>query len=161
MRIKDILLQQEAPKYATVAWAKPTNDSVQLNIYNKGEWHPVNGSGNSGSSSSSSCNCWDVEIVVKGNSDNNMQAILRKGDFNNIMGRLLDGVPFTARVINATAAGTWTELPVMHIDPTDPQDESPRIYIAQRTGKRMTWNSDNTLTLVDNGSIAPGADIQR
>lgn len=43
MRIKDILLQQEAPRYATVAWAKPINDSVQLNIYNKGEWHPING----------------------------------------------------------------------------------------------------------------------
>lgn len=152
MRIKDILLQQEAPKYATVAWAKPINDSVQLNIYNKGEWHPINGGSNSGSSSSSSCNCWDVEIVVRGNSDNNMQAILRKGDFNNIMGRLLDGVPFSARVINVTANGTWTELPYMQIDTSD---STPIIYIDQQQGQMMSWKSDNTLTLLDGGGGGP------
>lgn len=149
MRIKDILLQQEAPKYATVAWAKPTNDSVQLNIYNKGEWHPINGGSNSGSSSSSSCNCWDVEIVVRGNSDNNMQAILKKGDFNNIMLRILDGVPFSARVINVTADGTWTELPFMGIG--HEENNTPIIYIEQTHGLGITWNSDNTLTLSNEG----------
>lgn len=151
MIINKTLLQNAEPKNGNVLWAKPINDSVQLNIYNKGEWHPINGSGNGGSGSSSSNNCWDVEIVVRGNSDNNMQAILRKGDFNNIMGRLLDGVPFTARVINVTEGGTRTELPIMYIDP---QDESPRIYITWKKGQRMTWNSDNTLTL-DNSGIAP------
>ena len=155
MIINKTLLQNAEPKNGNVLWAKPTNDSVQLNIYNKGEWHPINGSDNGGSSSSSSCNCWDVEIVVRGNSNDNTVAILKKGSFNVILQKLLDGVPFSARVINAAAGGTWTELPVMHIDPTDPQDESPRIYIYQQIGKRMTWNSDNTLTLVDNGSIAP------
>lgn len=144
MRIKDILLQQEAPKYATVAWAKPTNDSVQLNIYNKGEWHPINGGSNSGSSSSSSCNCWDVEIVVKGNSDNNVQAILKKGDFNNIVQKLLDGIAFSARIINVRANGTKTELPLMFINPSD---IIPIIYISQEDGSTISWNSDNTLRL--------------
>lgn len=144
MRIKDILLQQEAPKYATVAWAKPTNDSVQLNIYNKGEWHPVNGSGNGGNGSSSSSSCWDVEIVVRGNSDNNVQAILKKGDFNNIVQKLLDGIAFSARVINVRANGTKTELPLMFINPSD---IIPIIYISQEDGTTISWNSDNTLRL--------------
>lgn len=148
MRIKDILLQQEAPRYATVAWAKPINDSVQLNIYNKGEWHPINGSGNGGSDSSSSDSCWDVEIVVRGNSDNNTVAILKKGDFNNIVQRLLDGVPFSARVINVTADGTWTELPFMYID----SDNTSVIQISSQQGKGMSWNPDNTLTLLNEGS---------
>ena len=147
MRIKDILLQQEAPKYATVAWAKPINDSVQLNIYNKGEWHPINGRGNSGSSSSGSCNCWDVEIVVRGNSDNNTQAILRKGDFNSIVQKLLDGVPFSARVINVMADGTWTELPYMNINPSD---NTPIVYI-ECQNDTIFLNSDNTLTLSSGG----------
>lgn len=92
MRIKDILLQQEAPKYATVAWAKPINDSVQLNIYNKGEWHPINGSGNSGSGSSESgsgCNCNNVIIgydtyngtwkLVQGNFENALNTLKSNG----------------------------------------------------------------------------------
>lgn len=152
MRIKDILLQQEAPRYATVAWAKPINDSVQLNIYNKGEWHPINGSGNGGSDSSSSDSCWDVEIVVRGNSDNNAVAILKKGNFNVILQKLLDGVPFTARVINVTADGAWTELPYMNIDQSD---STPIIYIDQQHGQGMSWKSDNTLTLLDGGGGDP------
>lgn len=147
MRIKDILLQQEAPKYATVAWAKPINDSVQLNIYNKGEWHPVNGSDNGGSGSSNSDSCWDVEIVVRGNSDNNTQAILKKGDFNNIMQRLLNGNAFSARVINVTAEGTWTELPYIYINLSD-----NTLEISQQQGEGMSWNSDNTLTLINGGT---------
>ena len=147
MRIKDILLQQEAPKYATVAWAKPINDSVQLNIYNKGEWHPINGSGNGGSDSSSSDSCWDVEIVVRGNSNDNTVAILKKGDFNNIVQRLLDGVPFSARVINVTVGGTQTKLPFMYIDPSD---STPIIYIECQS-QSIYWNSDNTLTLPNGG----------
>lgn len=151
MRIKDILLQQEAPKYATVAWAKPINDSVQLNIYNKGEWHPINGSGNGGSDSSSSNSCWDVEIVVRGNSNDNTVAILKKGDFNNIVQRLLDGIAFSARVINVTADGTLTELPFMYID----SDNTSVIQIRQRQGRWMSWNPDNTLTLLDGGGGRP------
>lgn len=144
MIINKTLLQNAEPKNGNVLWAKPTNDSVQLNIYNKGEWHPVNGSGNGGNGSSSSSSCWDVEIVVRGNSDNNVQAILKKGDFNNIIGRLLDGVPFSARIINVTAAGTQTELPFMSINPSD---STPVIYISQENGSTIHWNSDNTLTL--------------
>lgn len=147
MRIKDILLQQEAPRYATVAWAKPINDSVQLNIYNKGEWHPINGSGNGGSDSSSSNSCWDVEIVVRGNSNDNTVAILKKGDFNNIVQRLLDGIAFSARVINVTVGGTQTELPFMYIDPSD---STPIIYIECQS-QSIHWNSDNTLTLPSGG----------
>lgn len=147
MRIKDILLQQEAPKYATVAWAKPINDSVQLNIYNKGEWHPINGSGNGGSSSSSSDSCWDVEIVVRGNSDNNTVAILKKGDFNNIVQRLLDGIAFSARVINVKANGTQTELPLMFINPSD----STAVIYIQCQSNTISWNSDNSLLLSNNG----------
>lgn len=149
MTINKTLLQNAEPKNGNVLWAKPINDSVQLNIYNKGEWHPINGSGNGGNSSSGSCNCWDVEIVVRGNSNDNMVAILKKGDFNSIIQRLLDGVPFSARVINVMADGTWTELPFMAIDQSD---STPIIQISQQQGYGVSWNPDNTLMLLNGGS---------